>query len=207
MKLRAGCLLPWTRAPYGYRLDPDRPRDPAGVTVEPAEAVVVQELFTRFIEDHASLFSLAKHLRTLGIASPTGRPHWSPTTLRSLLTNPCYAGQIFAGRRRACAPRRRHSALRPVGRPSASMVPAPAEQWLPVASVPALVTAEQLAQAQDKLAQNRAFARRHNTRHQVLLRAGVELWLVPLRVPLSHAPARVRVLHLPGQRRSDHQRA
>jgi len=89
MKLRAGCLLPWTRAPYGTRLDPDRPSDPAGVTVEPAEAVVVRELFTRFIEDHASLFSLAKHLRTLGIASPTGRPHWSPTTLRSLLTNPC----------------------------------------------------------------------------------------------------------------------
>lgn len=30
MRMRAGCLLPWTRAPYGYRLDPDRPRDPAG---------------------------------------------------------------------------------------------------------------------------------------------------------------------------------
>jgi site-specific DNA recombinase len=26
MKLRAGCLLPWTRAPYGFRLGPDRPR-------------------------------------------------------------------------------------------------------------------------------------------------------------------------------------
>ena len=171
MKLRAGCLLPWTRAPYGYRLDPDRPRDPAGVTVEPAEAAVVQELFTRFIEDHASLFSLARHLRALGVASPTGRPQWSPTALRNLLTNPCYAGQVFAGRQSARAPRGRRSALRPVGRPSPSMVPVPADQWLPVASVPALVTAEQLAQAQVKLAQNRAFARRHNTRHQYLLRA------------------------------------
>jgi site-specific DNA recombinase len=62
MKLRAGCLLPWTRAPYGYRLDPDRPRDPAGVTVEPAEAAVVQELFARYVEDCGSLFGLAKHL-------------------------------------------------------------------------------------------------------------------------------------------------
>src|SRR3954471_10037674 len=26
-KLRAGTLLPWTQPPYGYRLDPDRPRD------------------------------------------------------------------------------------------------------------------------------------------------------------------------------------
>lgn len=29
-KYQAGTLLPWTRPPYGYRLDPDRPRDPAG---------------------------------------------------------------------------------------------------------------------------------------------------------------------------------
>src|SRR5688572_25006610 len=41
----------------------DRPRDPAGVTVEAAEAAVVQELFASYIEDHASLFSLAKHLQ------------------------------------------------------------------------------------------------------------------------------------------------
>ena len=27
-KLQAGLLLPWTHPPYGYRLDPDRPRDP-----------------------------------------------------------------------------------------------------------------------------------------------------------------------------------
>jgi site-specific DNA recombinase len=33
-KLRAGALLPWTYAPYGYRLGPDRPRDPRGVTVD-----------------------------------------------------------------------------------------------------------------------------------------------------------------------------
>jgi hypothetical protein len=40
-KLRAGTLLPWTRPPYGYRLDPERPRDPAGVRVDEAEAAVV----------------------------------------------------------------------------------------------------------------------------------------------------------------------
>src|SRR4029453_10809156 len=29
-KLRAGTLLPWTTPPFGYRLDPERPRDAAG---------------------------------------------------------------------------------------------------------------------------------------------------------------------------------
>jgi site-specific DNA recombinase len=171
MKLRAGCLLPWTRAPYGYRLDPDRPRDPAGVTVEPAEAAVVRELYASFVEEHSSLFSLSKRLRALGIVSPTGRACWSPATLRGILTNPTYTGQVFAGRWRARPPRARRSATHPIGRPSDSAVPAPAEQWLPVASVPALISPEQFERAQAKLARNRAFARRHNTRHGYLLRA------------------------------------
>src|SRR5690349_509555 len=170
-KLRAGCLPPWTRPPYGYRLDPDRPRDPAGVTLEAAEAAVVRELFAAYLEDHASLFGLAKRLHALGIASPTGRPRWSPTMLRGLLTNPTYTGQAYAGRWRARAPRIRRSATHPIGKPSDSSVPVPAAEWLPVASVPALVSEEQFAQAQAKLARNRAFARRHNTAHAYLLRA------------------------------------
>jgi site-specific DNA recombinase len=49
-KLRAGLLLPWTYPPYGYRLSPDRPRDPRGVTTDPAEAAVVAELFALYRE-------------------------------------------------------------------------------------------------------------------------------------------------------------
>jgi DNA invertase Pin-like site-specific DNA recombinase len=40
MKLKAGALLPWTVPPYGYRSAPDRPRDPAGVQIEPAEGAI-----------------------------------------------------------------------------------------------------------------------------------------------------------------------
>src|SRR2546426_912094 len=36
-RLRAGTLLPWTRPPFGYRLDPEHPRDAAGVRVEASE--------------------------------------------------------------------------------------------------------------------------------------------------------------------------
>src|SRR5437763_14433227 len=36
-KLRAGTLLPWTRPPFGYRLDPERPRQASAVRVEPSE--------------------------------------------------------------------------------------------------------------------------------------------------------------------------
>jgi site-specific DNA recombinase len=60
--LQAGVLLPWTRPPYALRLDPERPRDPAGVRVEEAEAVVVRELFARYVEPGGSRAGLAKPL-------------------------------------------------------------------------------------------------------------------------------------------------
>jgi site-specific DNA recombinase len=73
-KLRAGGLLPWTRAPYGYRTDPDRPRDPAGVRLESAEAAVIAELFARYREQGMSLLRLAVDLSVRG--TPTPRGHW-----------------------------------------------------------------------------------------------------------------------------------
>src|SRR4051812_39614110 len=163
-KLRAGCLLPWTRPPYGYRLDPDRPRDPAGVTLEPAEAAVVRELFAGYLEGQASLFGLAKHLQALGVPSPRGRPCWSPATLRGLLTNPTYTGQAYAGRWRARAPRIRRSATHPIGRPSDSSVPVAAPGRQPVASAPALVRGGGIPGVHAKLAGTRAPGLRPDTR-------------------------------------------
>jgi site-specific DNA recombinase len=159
MKLRAGLLLPWTRAPYGYRLDPDRPRDPAGVRVEAAEATVVQELFATYIEEGAGLIGLAKALSRRGLVTPNGYARWNSATVRGILTNPSYTGQVYAGRSRARPPRGRHSALRPIGRPSTTQVPLPREEWIPVATIPALISPEQFEQVQATLAQNQQFAR------------------------------------------------
>src|SRR5436190_15216882 len=81
-KLRAGTLLPWTRPPYGYRLDPERPRDPAGVRLDEAEAAVVRDLFAWFADDGTAVFTLVQRLQRLGIASPRGHRTWSPSSLR-----------------------------------------------------------------------------------------------------------------------------
>src|SRR3954452_9691400 len=50
-KLEAGLMLPRTWPPFGYRVDPDRPRDPAGVRVEEAEAALVREMFAWYAEE------------------------------------------------------------------------------------------------------------------------------------------------------------
>src|SRR3712207_7361643 len=97
-KLRAGTLLPWTRPPYGYRLDPERPRDPAGVRLDEAEAAVVRDLFVWFADQGQPLYALQRRLDRLGIASPRGRRPRSSSALHGALTNPTYLGQGFAHR-------------------------------------------------------------------------------------------------------------
>ena len=97
-------LLPWTRPPYGYRVDPDRPRDPAGVTLDPAEAAVVRELFAWYVERGRQLLRAgAAPAAALGIRLAAGLQRWSSASSAGLLTNPTYTGQVYADRWRAAA--------------------------------------------------------------------------------------------------------
>jgi site-specific DNA recombinase len=162
-KLRAGLLLPWTYPPYGYHLHPDRPRDPRAVTLDPAEAAVVAELFALYREPGRSLIKLAMYLDARGVPTPSGKPRWSSPTIRGILRNPTYTGQVFAQRTQYCPPTHRRSATHPIGRPHGTAVPQPAETWLLVGQVPAVVSQAHFDAVQAKLATNRSFAQRNNT--------------------------------------------
>lgn len=170
-KLQAGLLLPWTYAPYGYRLDPTRPRDPSGVTVEPAEAAIVAELFALYREPAMSLAKLAERLTARGIPTPGGQARWSCPSVRGILRNPTYTGHVYAQRTQYRPPQVRRSATHPLGHPHGTETPTPPESWLYVGAVPPLVSQAHFNEVQQKLAQNRSFARRHNTAHWYLLRA------------------------------------
>jgi site-specific DNA recombinase len=166
-RLRSGQLLPWTRAPYGYRLHPERPRDPAAVEVDPVAAVIVQELFAAYAAGGATLHTLAAQLTARGVPTPTGKTIWRPATIRQLLTNPAYKGEAASGRLRTTPARHRWSPLAPVGK-GQSTTTHPPEEWITV-PVPAVVSAEQFELVQRRLATNQRSARR-NTRHPYLLR-------------------------------------
>lgn len=166
-RLRSGQLLPWTRAPYGYRLHPERPRDPAAVGVDPVAAAIVQELFAAYAAGGVTLHGLAAGLTARRVPTPTGKPIWRATTIRQLLTNPAYKGEAASGRLGTTPARRRWSALEPVGKGVSTRV-RPPEEWITV-PVPALVTAEQFDLVKRRLASNQRDARRSTT-HPYLLR-------------------------------------
>jgi site-specific DNA recombinase len=176
-KLHAGLLLPWTRPPYGYRLDPERPRDPTGVRLDEAEAAVVRDLFARFADEGIAVTALVHHLHRLGIPSPRGHRNWSRPALRNLLSNPIYLGQVIANRLRMPPAERRRSALLPVGRGQGGRRLTDPADWIAVAPVPAIIGQEQFDRAQERLSYNQRMARRNNRVHQYLLRGLVSCGL------------------------------
>src|SRR5260370_36603775 len=81
-KYQAGGLLPWTHPPYGYRVDPSRPRDPAGGRLEPAEAAIGAELFVTYQHEHQSLMGLPKNPIRQPVPTPSGRRRCNQATVR-----------------------------------------------------------------------------------------------------------------------------
>jgi site-specific DNA recombinase len=170
-KFEAGTLLPWTRTPYGYRPNPDRPRDPAGLRLEPAEVAVVNLIFDTYLKEGQSLFGLTKSLMAQHILSPSGRTLWSSASVREILINPVYMGILYAGRTSPRPSNKRNSALNPVGRKDRGRVAIPPEQWLVVGQIEAIVSKEQFEAVQVKLSKGQQFARRNNVTQEYLLRA------------------------------------
>ena len=167
-KFRAGKLLPWTRPPYGYRVDPDHPRDPGLVHLDEAEAAQVVQMFAWYLEPKATLYSIAKRLSDLSLPTPTGKPRWNVSTVRGIFKNPSYTGNAYTNRSRPVPAKQRKSALRPIG-PGGSTTPRSVEEWIAV-PVPAIVSQENFELVQSKLAMNQQTAPRNNKTHQYLMR-------------------------------------
>jgi len=169
-KLQAGQLLPWTRAPYGYVLDVERPRDPTRVQVHEVEAAIVRQIFAGYTDlaTPTSLYAVAKRLSDEGVPTPSGGQRWNVASIRGILKNPAYTGTAYANRTQMVPAQQRKSALRPVG-PGVSQRPRPPEEWIPI-PVPAIISPEEFDWAQERLRHNQQTAPRHNTQHHYLLR-------------------------------------
>ncbi|MGZ6347887.1 MAG: recombinase family protein [Anaerolineales bacterium] len=167
-RYRAGKLTPWSRTPYGYRVDPEHPRDPALLQIDPAESAIVLHMFAWYLESESSLYCIAKRLTDLSLPTPMGKPRWNVSTVRGIFKNPTYTGTAYTNRSRPIPARQRKSALLPIGK-GGSTAPRPPEEWIAI-PVPAIVTQETFDQVQTKLALNQQMAPRNNKAHSYLLR-------------------------------------
>lgn len=80
------------RPPLGVRLTGYTPKG----ELVPEEAEIVRQVFSRFIGG-GTLRGIARTLTEAGVTTRRGRP-WNPSTVRTILTNPRYAGRaVYQG--------------------------------------------------------------------------------------------------------------
>ena len=167
-----------------------------GSVLPPAEAAIVAELFSSYLQAGKSLQAQTQRLTSLGIASPAGKTRWNQATVRGILTNPVYTGTVYIGRSRPTEARGRHSALVPIGRGRGGHVQTSQQEWTAVTQVPAIITQQQLDLIQPKLSHKQQCARRTTTAYPYLLRAMGSPWEVSARLHWPQQSRRLCTTHV-----------
>ncbi len=93
-------LPPTSAAPYGYHWNGNR------FELEPITGPIARRIWKMAL-DGVPLRRIAKTLTEAGIASPSGRPHWSTSTLGDMFSNPTYKAEYVALRTHRVEPKRR----------------------------------------------------------------------------------------------------
>jgi site-specific DNA recombinase len=161
-RARAGEVSVLSGAPYGYRYIRKSEDALASYAVIEVEACVVQQVYERYTVAGLSIGAITRWLNAQGIATRKHGARWERSTVWAMLRNPAYRGAACFGKTRLAARRRVTRTLRLRGgaakRNSASQE-RPRAEWIEIA-VPALVSEESFARAQELLEQNKVHARR-----------------------------------------------
>jgi site-specific DNA recombinase len=93
-KVRSGPLLPWRVPPYGDVMDPERPRDPQRLRLDPGTTAVITQIFAWSTDPQipATLDGVAKRLTDDHIPTPRGGPRWHGASVRGILRSPGSTG-------------------------------------------------------------------------------------------------------------------
>jgi site-specific DNA recombinase len=152
---RLGAVSVFSSAPYGYRyVSKEEGGGTARFEVIPAEAEVVRQVYDWFVRDRLTLSAIARRLTGAGVPTRKGRKYWASGTLWRVLSNAAYTGRARYGRLKVGPRRPRTKGLwRPPPRNGFSIYRTPDQEQIEVA-VPALVSEEVFALAQEQLREN-----------------------------------------------------
>ncbi|MBV9483452.1 MAG: recombinase family protein [Acidobacteria bacterium] len=159
-RAQAGEVSVMSGAPYGYRYVRKTDEALAAYIVDEAEASIVRRVYEMYTVDGLSIAEITRKLNTEGIP-PRKASRWERSVVWGILRNPAYRGAACFGKTRLSAraqmrPQRRRGVTTPSNTAGHQR---PREEWIEI-PVPALVTEESFARAQELLYQNRIRSRR-----------------------------------------------
>lgn len=142
-----------SRSPFGYHivnnqdvLSGSYPADQLGkYQIVPEEARLVSEMFDRYAGG-SSLYDICRWLLAMGVPTPRGATVWRIQTVRCILTNPAYQGEVHVYTRR----RLKDESRIEQGYKADYSRPAPPEDHL-LLDAPAVVSRETFERCQNRL--------------------------------------------------------
>jgi site-specific DNA recombinase len=161
-RARSGEVSVMSGAPYGYRYIRKTDDAPASYAVIEAEARVVQRIYDLYTVEGLSIGAIARRLNDERVATRKQCARWERSVVWAVLRNSAYRGVAYFGKTRV-APRTR--VTRPlrlrggVSKRNSAGHERPRDEWIEI-RVPALVTEESFARAQELLQENKIRARR-----------------------------------------------
>src|ERR1700751_1840433 len=159
-RAHAGEVSVMSGAPYGYRYIRKTEEALAAYIVDEAEASVVRRVYEMYTVEGLSIAEITRRLNREGIA-PRKASRWERSVVWGILRNPAYRGVACFGKTRLCArtqmrPQRRRGVTTPSNTAGHQR---PREEWIEI-PVPALVSEESYARAQELLYHNKIRSRR-----------------------------------------------
>src|SRR5882762_4591067 len=160
-RAQAGEVSVMSGAPYGYRYIRKTDEVPAAYVVDEAETRVVRRVYEMYTVEGLSIGEITRRLNTEGVPARKAS-RWERSVVWGVLRNPAYRGVACFGktsisaRTRVMRPQRRRGTTTPS---TTAGHQRPREEWIEI-PVPALVTEESFARAQELLYQNKIRSRR-----------------------------------------------
>ena len=161
-RARSGEISVMSGAPYGYRYIRKTDEAPASYAVIDAQARVVQRVYEMYTVEGLSIGAIVRRLNEEGIPTRKKRARWERSTVWAVLRNSAYRGVACFGKTRVAARTRITRRLRlrgGISKRNSAGHERPREEWIEI-PVPALVTEESFARAQELLEENKIRARR-----------------------------------------------
>ena len=164
-----GCVNVLSAAPYGYRYVKKTESSAAYYQIVDAEAEVIRMIFDWYTRQGFSIEAITRELNRRQIPTRGGQRPWLRSTVWCMLRNPAYCGRACFGKSQARKPQRINRRTRQRAGVSlhSSGQERPREEWIEI-PVPALISEETFALAQEQLQKNRQFSSRRTRRPTLL---------------------------------------
>ena len=161
-RARSGEVSVLSGAPYGYRYIRKTDETMASYRVIDTEARVVQRVYEMYTVDGLSMGEITRRLNAESIPTRKQSARWERSVVWAMLRNPAYRGAAAFGKTRIAGRLRVTRALRRRGAIVSSNSighERPREEWIEI-PVPALVSEDSFARAQELLHENKIRSRR-----------------------------------------------